>query len=369
MSAPSDTFSYDDLMSRDLFIRYAAIGPRIIIAVSGGGDSMALLDLYRLARTQNANLPEPCVVTVDHGLRSGFAGEAQLVETYCVKHNIAWLLVAWAGEKPKTGIMAAARLARYRLLADAAAAFGAGMVLTGHNHNDQIETTIMRASRGAGQMYGTIPMDGDVLFERRVLISRPLLSKTRAELRAHLMAAKIAFADDPTNNDLRFERIKVRAHSLNADVPPINANPKARRELAADAAAFVLANVTREDGRVVILAGHDHSQDAKVFALRYLAASLGGFIYPASNRIGEELAALLACGQNGTGFSAQRCRFKRVSAGLCVEADSRHTARAWLLPSVPPFETFCAVSMMPLANALAELVGAKPFLSRDKAAI
>ncbi|MGL4404910.1 MAG: tRNA lysidine(34) synthetase TilS, partial [Notoacmeibacter sp.] len=214
-----------------LFDHYSGCGQAIAIAVSGGGDSMALLDLYRQACFQNPNLPRPFVFSVDHGLREGFLGEAALVAGYCNTHDLPWRMVRWEGTKPKTAIMAAARIARYRLLADAARDVGAMHILTGHTADDQIETLIMRAQRGAAQ-----PMESTVLFERRVWISRPLLSVSRANLRQQLSENHIRFADDPTNSDFRFERAQVRSKSPQTVTP--TASQADRRELAKRAGDF-----------------------------------------------------------------------------------------------------------------------------------
>jgi tRNA(Ile)-lysidine synthase len=336
-----------------LFDQYAGRGDTIIIAVSGGGDSMALLDLYRKANTPN--LPVPYVITIDHGLRAGFSTEAAIVEAYCARHNFPWCLKRWEGDKPKTGIMAAARVVRYRLLADAAEAVGAKIILTGHTLDDQTETATMRGLRGASSH-----MDSDVLFQRRALISRPFLNFSRAELRAHLVQNRIAFADDPTNQDMRFERARVRKDAHRQILPTkISKNSE---DLAERAAAFISRHVKREGNDVIIQRPLVHDHDAEVFGLRYLAATLGGFDYPAPKTVGERLTDLLNSGNKGEAFTAQRCCFTRIVGGVSVNPETRHSERSWLAPEISPFEIFCAKSFVPLANALAKLISAKAFL-------
>ena len=341
------------LQNLHLFDHYAGRGEAVIIAVSGGGDSMALLNLYR--RAQLPDLPKAHVVTIDHGLRTDFGAEAALVEGYCATHNLPWRLVRWEGEKPKTGIMAAARLARYGLLADVAHDIGAKIILTGHTLDDQAETAIMRGSRGVRSN-----MESDVLFERRSLISRPLLGVTRAELRAHLVKNSIPFADDPTNMDLRFERARVRAAS--GGFPPVSVEAELRPDLVESAALFVLRYVSRDSDHIIMRRPPVRDRQPEILALRYVAAALGQFAYPAPQTIGMRLAELLDEGQNGVAFTAQRCRYMRVDGGVCATPEARHKNPQWLHPAVSPFETFCGKSALPLANALAELLDAKAFI-------
>jgi tRNA(Ile)-lysidine synthase len=351
-----------------LFDQYVNRGKSIVLAASGGGDSMALMDLYRLAHSQNPNLPRPYAVSVDHGLRSGFASEADLTEAYCARCDVPWQLVRWEGEKPKTGIMAAARIARYRLLADAARDVGAGIILTGHTLDDQNETLAMRASRGVASA-----MESDVLFERRAWISRPLLAVSRANLRAHLAESNINYADDPTNMDMRFERARVRKETIarqgTSEINFVPERPALGIDLATRAAAFIWHNTRRDGNCIVISRPNQRDQDAEVFALRYLAATSGGFDYPATFATGTRICSLLNGGNNGVAFTAQRSRFIRTSEGLRVTTDLRHVSRPWLEPRVQPFETFCGKSLLPLANALAKIVEALPFLSPEQAAI
>jgi tRNA(Ile)-lysidine synthase len=363
-----------------VFDHYAGSGTAIALAVSGGGDSVALMDLYRRHRALNAALPEPVIFTIDHGLRDSFAREAALVAAYCKTHGLAWHMLRWQGEKPKTGLMAAARLARYRLLAKAACDLGCPVILTGHTLNDQYETAAMRGARGAGLTLkgAALQMEGDVLFERRVVVSRPLLAVSRGALRAHLAHHQIDFADDPSNADVRFERVRVRNNPVAAPDDRFDASLVQRADLAGRAAAFILRHVRREGCRVQIMEPQAHDHDAVVFALRYLAAALGGFDYAASPAIGARLAALLSHGRTQESYTAQRCRFTRFEGGLSVAPDPRHAlagsaVEGWpvpgVAPKVAPFEVFCGLSLLPLANALSETLGAPRFIWPQAAAI
>ena len=146
----------------------------ITVAVSGGSDSIGLL-VFLLE-----HLGEPSrlvAITVDHGLRAESADEARRVADFCVKLGLRHIVRKWEGAKPQTGIQAAAREARYRLLGDTALEIGACMVVTGHTEDDQLETIAMRAQRGAGPGLagiapGTLSLGGD---GRMVWFARPFL--------------------------------------------------------------------------------------------------------------------------------------------------------------------------------------------------
>ncbi|MFH1793394.1 MAG: tRNA lysidine(34) synthetase TilS [Pseudomonadota bacterium] len=124
-----------------------ASSPAVLVAVSGGGDSIALLSL--LAR----HLPPSrlAAVTIDHALRPGSAAEAEGVGRFCRDLGVRHSISTWEGPKPARGLSAAARDARYRLLTKAARDLGATMLFAGHTEDDQAETVTMRMARGEGR--------------------------------------------------------------------------------------------------------------------------------------------------------------------------------------------------------------------------
>src|SRR5512140_2177881 len=171
--------------------------PAIVLAVSGGPDSIALMWLAARWRRALARGPELIAVTVDHGLRPQAAREAHDVKRLAQSLDLPHRTLRWTGVKPKTGLPAAARAARYRLLAQAARQSHATHILTAHTRDDQAETLLMRLLRGSG-IAGLAAMARE--SERDgLLLARPFLDVSKAQLIATLEKAGIGLADDPTN--------------------------------------------------------------------------------------------------------------------------------------------------------------------------
>ncbi len=188
---------------------------RIIAAVSGGPDSLALLVL--LARWQKlvaAPVPALEVVTVDHGLRPASADEAAFVGDTARRLGVHNTILRWRDAKPQSGLQEAARDARYRLLEEhAAAAVGHAIaVATAHTLDDQAETVLMRLARGSG-VDGLAAMAADraLAGSSRVRLVRPLLGVAKVRLVATLQAGGYPFVEDPSNADVNFERVRLRA--------------------------------------------------------------------------------------------------------------------------------------------------------------
>ena len=183
--------------------------PALVLAVSGGPDSVALMWLAARWRKAFARGPRLIAVTVDHGLRKEAAREAREVKRLARSLDVEHRTMRWAGAKPRQGVPAASRDARYRLLAKAARAARATHVATAHTRDDQAETLLMRLLRGSG-IAGLSAMARE--SERDgIRLARPLLDVSKARLVATLNKAKVAFADDPTNHDTTFTRPRLRA--------------------------------------------------------------------------------------------------------------------------------------------------------------
>ncbi|MDI4664897.1 tRNA lysidine(34) synthetase TilS [Xanthobacter autotrophicus] len=183
--------------------------PRILIAVSGGPDSTALLHLARRWRAERETGPDLVAATVDHGLRADAAREAADVAVLAARLGVPHRILVWQGAKPAHGIQEAAREARYGLLAAAAHEAGATAIALAHTRDDQAETVLFRLARGSG-LSGLAGMRGDAVRHGLVLL-RPFLEVPKAQLVATLEAAGLAFACDPANLDPRFARPRLRA--------------------------------------------------------------------------------------------------------------------------------------------------------------
>jgi tRNA(Ile)-lysidine synthase len=206
---------------------------RVGLAVSGGSDSTALMVLFAdwLVHCGRGTASfTPTVLTVDHRLRPQSEREARAVARCAAGLGFRHATLVWGDEKPATGLQAAARAARYRLLADYAGRHGITALLTGHTADDQAETLLMRLARGSGLdgLAAMAPSSTDFIQRlagpaapastpsgaaARVALRlvRPLLGLSRARLRATLVERGIAWFEDPSNQSPAFERTRLRA--------------------------------------------------------------------------------------------------------------------------------------------------------------
>jgi tRNA(Ile)-lysidine synthase len=255
---------------------------KILVAVSGGSDSIGLLVMLA-DRLKTHSDPEITLsaATIDHDLRAEAASEALDVAALCAGLGIAHATRRWEGDKPKTGIMAAAREARYELLADAAADLGADVIVTAHTLDDQLETLAMRDARVARDEPGIGTGIADaVLFDRRIWILRPLLACRRADIRAFLTSRDIRWIDDPSNEDLHYERARTRKRLAELeDLVPMANDVGARRAAISHAAADWLdAHVVIHANVLAEIRGSGLNVDNVVlpYALSNLTAVIGG---------------------------------------------------------------------------------------------
>ena len=327
--------------AKRLFADWKA-APAIILAVSGGPDSIALMWLAARWRRTLTRGPRLIAVTVDHGLRAEAASEARDVKRLARTLDLQHRTMRWTGEKPKTGLPAAARTARYRLLAQAARACGATHILTAHTRDDQAETLLMRLLRGSG-VSGLAAMARE--SERDgVLLARPFLHVSKSRLVATLKKAKIGFADDATNRDTNFTRPRLRAI-----MPVLAAEGGDTRNLARLASRLARANQAVEvlvDGAERYLALRDREApragfeanafdasafnastfDAKAFAampeeirLRLLKRAIDRFGHEGPAELGKVEALLAALDQAGAKQGKKRRpRLKQTLAGALV---------------------------------------------------
>ena len=340
--------------AKELFAAFKAV-PAIVLAVSGGPDSMALMWLVARWRRGLSSGPRLVAVTVDHGLRPEAAGEARDVKRLAKALDLPHRTVRWTGDKPRTGVPAAARAARYRLLTEAARTCGATHIFTAHTRDDQAETLLMRLLRGSG-IAGLSAMTRESVRDGMVL-ARPLLDVPKSRLIATLNKAKVAFADDPTNRDTAFTRPRLR--SL---LPLLAAEGGDARALARLASRLARANAAVEvlvDGAERFLALKDgaaptrdarggaqgREYDAGAFAavpeeirLRLLMRAINRFGHEGPAELGKvetlltELDRILAeMGRKGRKKPAQS-RLKLTLAGALVSCEK---GRIRIMPAPP----------------------------------
>ncbi len=181
----------------------------LLLAVSGGPDSVALMLLAAHWRETAAEKMPIFVATVDHGLRKKSAREAEKVGEWARELGLSHEILPWLGDKPAKNIQERAREARYELLFAHAAKIGATAVATAHHADDQWETIVFRLARGSG-VAGLAGMARDQQFPRGRLI-RPLLRLPKQALVDCCRAEGRPFFDDPSNANPAFARTRVRA--------------------------------------------------------------------------------------------------------------------------------------------------------------
>lgn len=301
--------SDDTLTDRFAARMGALLGPDfptdIGLAVSGGGDSMAMLGLaHNWARYMGLRL---WVVTVDHGLRPESADEAAMVAAECeaMGHPHATLRWHWDGQG---NLQDAARRGRLRLIDRWRG--GIEHVLMAHTQDDVAETFIMRLARGSGveglsamsdkrlvrqHAGGFEPLAGDEVRQTRTppapracngaprqgyYVVRPLLHESREDLRHYARTLKIPFVDDPSNVDARFGRARARAalEELGIGKADLAATAhrlsRAREALAARALSVAERIVQTDALGVVRIARDAFAEVERDTQLRLLAAAL-----------------------------------------------------------------------------------------------
>lgn len=200
MTSPADPAS----PVRAALDRLAGDMPALGLAVSGGGDSVALMTIA----AEWAQGRRIMVATVDHGLRAGSAEEAQQVARQARKLGLPHAILLWRRDTEAGNLMAQARDARLRLLSGWAVRNELPAVALGHTADDMAETLLMRLGRGAGIDGLSGMAEWRDAFGMRWL--RPMLGVDRAALRAWLTGRGIGWIDDPTNENADYERVRTR---------------------------------------------------------------------------------------------------------------------------------------------------------------
>jgi len=294
--------------------------PHVALGISGGADSMALALLAdRWARARGGRVT---ALTVDHGLRPESAGEAQQVAGWLAGRGIDHHILNWCGKKPAAGVQAAARTARYRLMAKACREAGILHLVTAHHLEDQAETFLLRLGRSSG-IDGLAAMPA-ILETDGMRLLRPLLQMPKERLRAILRAAGQEWIEDPSNDNPAFARIRIRQ-----SLPGLAAAGVSVAALATSAAAMARARVALESTTSALLgrcafvhpAGYIRLDGRALFdapeeiSLRALLRALmcaGGGVYPVARRklenLHERMKAHLFAPDGWKGGTLARCR-------------------------------------------------------------
>jgi tRNA(Ile)-lysidine synthase len=209
--------------------------PVLAVAVSGGRDSVALALLAQdWARSRGGRIVG---LIVDHGLRAESAGEATAARDVVARNGGDAAILTWSGVKPRSRLQEVARAARYRLLREECRRRGILHLLLAHHADDQAETVAMRAARRSGPD-GLAGMAA-LVEQPELRLLRPLLGVPRTRLTATLLERGVAWIDDPSNSDPRFERARLRMASR-SQVPPRSTDRPEREYEVAQAAVGVL---------------------------------------------------------------------------------------------------------------------------------
>ncbi len=302
------------------------------MGVSGGGDSVALLLLMQRTGRGIA------AITVDHGLRAGSAREAEAVAALCAARGIPHEIRVWRGWAGGGNLQDAARRARRGLIADWARGRGIGAVALGHTLDDQAETVVMRLARGSG-VDGLSGMAATSTAEGLVWL-RPLLGVRRAALRGWLEAEGVGWAEDPSNEDARFDRIRARAAlpglaalGIGSERLAATARAMARARAALEGATADLAASCVEEGVAgdLLLDPAPLAAAPEEIRLRLVAAALSwvaGAIYrPRLVRLETALAAIEA-GRIGHGLTLHGCVLRARGGRIAIRRELARVAAA-----------------------------------------
>ena len=303
----------------------AALGPVDLplgLAVSGGGDSVALLLLALDAGLQVR------AVTVDHALRSEAAAEAAWVSRLCAGLGVPHDILQWQGWDGAGNLQDQARRARLALIADWAGAAGLGAVALGHTQDDQAETVLMRLARRSG-VDGLSAMTGRRRAQGMIWV-RPLLSVSRDDLRAYLRDRGQAWIEDPSNDALRFDRVKAR-RAL-AQMAPMGITPavlagvadqmRSARTALEHQTEAVARQIARIEGGDVVMDRAGFQDQPDEIRRRLLIGALGWVGSADYGPRAASVQALLAAIGAGRGGTLAGCR-------VSLRARALRVAREW----------------------------------------
>ena len=289
-----------------------AASRRLAVAFSGGSDSLATLVAAKSWADRVGR--EVVALTVDHRLNPDSARWTADAQRTALALGAGWVGLSWTGDKPITGLPAAARQARHRLLAQGAREVDASVILFGHTADDREESELIRVDTpGLGYLreWSASPVWPE---GRDVFVMRPLLQARRADLRTWLTELGLGWLDDPANTDPRYARTRARATLAmggtggGAPIDEVNDQDLAR----------LLEQVTvTDDGRLIL--ARDIVREAPPGSLRRL---LGAAVLCASGGVtparGAVLARLVAGLVSAPAFTATLCGARITAEKLAV---------------------------------------------------
>lgn len=323
----SDETTLDPLEAARFFLKNLREPAHILVAISGGSDSTGLLLALRavLSCEQNPGT-RLSAVTIDHALRPESADEAKKVAALCAELGVPHFIRRWDDPKPPTGLSEASRLARYRLIADVADTIGADAVVTGHTLGDQRETIAMRVARSdRHDNIGLAGMADAVLFDRRLWVLRPFLACERQPIRNFILAQGKDWVDDPSNESVKYERVRVRQSLGRTPLADYNKTSVARTALCLAAAEFLRANVQVFHSVLAKINISTGSEECPEFrhALAALIATLGGRAYfPAASGMDRAIEPIVE-GRSGR-LTLGRVLIDRKRDGLYLYRERRN---------------------------------------------
>lgn len=322
--------------------RVSALGPfeqppRLAVAVSGGADSTALALLARDWATARGGSVRAFLV--DHGLRPDSAAEAARALGRLAALWIPARLLLWRGPAPSRRVQERARAARLALLEAACAEAGILHLLLAHHAEDQRETVAMRAARRSGPE-GLAGMPA-LRETARVRLLRPLLDVPKARLIATLRARGIAWEEDPSNRDPRFERARLRRAATALPSLAAIAAAGRRRAEREEAMAALAARIVRPDPRhrrLLIEAAPLFSAKPELahLVLRRALHAVGGGPYPPAPAAVARLLAGLGAAPDGARRSLGRCLVTRRGAVVAIAPEPARQRRAPEANEPPP---------------------------------
>ena len=318
----------DDLNS--LFAPFLSLD-KVLLAVSGGADSLALMVLCHAWQAQ-ANIPLSIhVASVDHGLRLEASGECAFVAEQAHMIGLPHTTLRWSGDASASNLQAKAREARYALLREHARSLSCQHIATAHHLDDQAETFLMRLMRGSGVTGLGAMRPSQSLGD--LVLHRPFLDVPKARLVASLKAREMTWVDDPSNHNDDYLRVRVRGllptfAQEGCDAGRLGAT--ARRLQRADVALeqmtseFFLRQMRTEPGRALsfeIAAFALQPDEMRLRLLRKCLSYVSGPDYPPREEGLVALDTALVCDW------AQKSSEKRTFGGCCFDLKK---GRVWV---------------------------------------